>query len=149
MHYEGPAMKIKPVSYFCYALLFVAACTAQASNDELTLDQAGDLFGYYGGFNYGYGGYGAAHNQGLGARYGMGGYGDAATANNSLKVCTASDLSRNCYADNPDAGELEWRFIKNLGWRKFTKYGAARKDWWDYKKTLGWPFHSTYGTLLK
>lgn len=140
-------MKIKLLSYFCYAFLLWTALSAQAHNDELVLDEAVDLFGYYGGFNYGYGGYGAA---GLGVGYGMGGYGDANNANFSLKVCAAKAVdSKNCTADNPDTGELEWRFIKNLGWRKFTKYGAARKDWWDYKKTLGWPFHSTYGTLLR
>jgi hypothetical protein len=63
-------------------------------------------------------------------------------------ICNPStvDYSK-CLETDPDGGQLEWRFIRNLGWRKFTKYGAARKDWWDYKKTLGWPFHPTYGLL--
>lgn len=53
-----------------------------------------------------------------------------------------------CLDNEPDKGELEWRFMEPFGWQKFTKQGAARMDWLDYKNSLQSPFHPTYGTLL-
>lgn len=53
-----------------------------------------------------------------------------------------------CLENEPDKGELEWRFMEPFGWQKFTKQGAARMDWLDYQNSLQSPFHPTYGTLL-
>lgn len=73
--------------------------------------------------------------------YGSGGYGDPTAANFNLNVCTSPTQDQsNCTAAYPDSGRLEWRFIKNIGWRKFSPYGAARKDWLEYRKSLRWPF---------
>jgi hypothetical protein len=159
-----------------YSLLLVimAASLAHAYDSEaLVLDEAFNSFGQHGYFNQGrslgtpYGrtgyqsgyrgfGYGWAGNfqddygygYGFGTSYGQGGFGDASNISPNKKICTASMVDQStCTADYPDASEQEWRFIKGIGWRKFTKYGAARKDWWDYKKTFDRPFLTTYSTL--
>jgi hypothetical protein len=82
----------------------------------------------------------------LGTGYGRGGYGDPLYTNVNLNVCQSDtvDLSK-CTPNDPDAGQYQWRFITNIGWRKFAPYGAARKDWWDYKRTIGWPFNGYTG----
>ncbi len=73
--------------------------------------------------------------------YGTGGYGDPMIANFNTKVCTTRTVDQTgCTLDYPDR-DLQWRYINNVGWRKFTGVGAARKDWWDYKHTFNWPFH--------
>lgn len=135
-------------AFFLGALLLLLSQAGSAINlSELYL--YGQNYGFY---DQGYGqfmNYGDNPAYGLGTGYGSGGYGDALNANFNLKACSSSSQNENnCTSEEPDAGEYEWRFIKNLGWRKFSKYGAARKDWWDYKKNLGWPFHPTYGRLL-
>lgn len=75
----------------------------------------------------------------MGTGYGLGGYGDAGSVGYSLNVCSSKQVDQtNCSVDNPDGDQLFWRFIHGIGWRKFTRYGAAQKDWADYKKTLPW-----------
>jgi hypothetical protein len=76
-------------------------------------------------------------NYGLQGGYRTRGYGDKNYVNFNLNVCTSSAAGqRNCTAGYPDGDKLVWRFIGGLGWRKFSPYGAARKDWSDYKKIV-------------
>jgi hypothetical protein len=78
----------------------------------------------------------------------MGGYGDPPSQSFNLRVCGQGERDgANCTASNPDANYQEWRFVPNLGWSKFSRYGAARMDWWNFKKTIRWPFgrYQTFG----
>lgn len=119
--------------------LMGATSYSEEVDQQLQLDEASDaVYNYFGRFD---------SNEPL-TGYGTGGYGDATTADFNLRVCSSKEETGiNCTADDPDAGYMEWRFIKHLGWRKFSRYGTARKDWWDYKKTLRWPFgrYQTFG----
>ena len=128
-----------------------AALVANSDTQNLDLDDEGIWYflnGAYGGGAYGNSGLntgtlapevlGPLYGSGLGTGYGMGGYGDASLG--TIQACTEHTVDRSNCSNDPGSGPLEWRFIKNLGWRKFTPYGAATKDWWDYKKTIGWPF---------
>lgn len=83
--------------------------------------------GYYGGFNSGLNGWGAGFNA---HDYR---YGNKDLVDFNLNVCRG-DEQENCTADYPH-DELVWRFVNGLGWRKMSRFGAARKDWWDYSKT--------------
>lgn len=106
------------------------------SNQNYGLGSGSSLSGY--GFNgYGLGSQARLPHTG----YGTGGYGDPMIANFPLKACTTRTVDQtNCTLNYPDS-DFEWRYINNLGWRKFSGSGAARKDWWDFKHTLNWPFH--------
>ena len=112
---------------------------ASAETDEaLNLDEASDSYNYFGR----YGQYPKLTG------YGTGGYGDPTQPNFNLNVCASGQASGDqCTEFNPETGHTEWRFVRNLGWRKFTTYGAARKDWWEYKQTQRWPFnrYQTFG----
>lgn len=80
--------------------------------------------------------------------YGSGGYGDPLTADFNLNVCRhPQKTGPTCTAEDPDLSIYQWRFVRNIGWRKFSRYGAARKDWWEYKRQQGWPFtnYQKYG----
>jgi hypothetical protein len=81
---------------------------------------------------------------GPGINYGLGGYGDPLHANFSTLVCPLDAVDTWCTPGNPDENMLFWRFIENIGWRKFTPYGAARKDWWEFKAILGYPFFNSF-----
>lgn len=97
----------------------------------------------YGPRGYGYGGYGFGQyqpNSGMSVRFNDGGYGDRNYANFNLNACTHSK-QQNCTAEEPNAGEYEWRFLRDIGWRKMATYDAARKDWWDYKRSVPLPFN--------
>lgn len=114
---------------------------------DLSLEDSVNAFGYLSYWDYGYYAQTYFGQPGISTGYGMGGYGDSANAQ-GLQVCNPwlVDQSK-CTTKNPDAGQEEWRFVKDMGWVKLSKYSAARKDWWDYKRTLGWPFHTTYGIM--
>ncbi len=40
------------------------------------------------------------------------------------------------YSENPLYGPLQWRYVQGIGYRKFTKYGALRKDYSDIRDTF-------------
>lgn len=119
-------------------IIFISIGTNAYKQDDRNLNlETEDSYGSYGFGNgfYGHGGYGLTG-------YGSGGYGDPTVAPFNLRVCTSRTVDQSkCTNDYPETEPLEWRFIKNIGWRKFTPYGAARKDWSDFKKTIGWPFN--------
>lgn len=119
------------------ALGIVAGLSSCADVDaDLNLADSTNSFSYFPQGVTGRIGYG------LRTGYGMGGYGDANRPGSNFTVCSNRAVDRrNCTAESPNNGPLQWRFIKNVGWRKFSPYDAARKDWWDYKKTLYWPFN--------
>ncbi len=116
-------------------LMFLACFASFADVDDeagLNLDSytdfATDYFGSY---------YPSQHLTG----YGTGGYGDPLSSPYSLNVCGSGNTSSSfCTSEAPDTRISEWRFIPSIGWRKFSGYGAMRKDWWDFKKTQRWPF---------
>lgn len=102
---------------------------------------------YYGGDAYGNGGpgYGAGYGtyqplSGMSVRYGDGGFGDPNFPSFNPRACTQKG-QKDCTDGNPDRTEQNWRFIKDIGWRKMDNYGAARKDWWDYKSSVPLPFN--------
>lgn len=45
-----------------------------------------------------------------------------------------SDEAADYYHENNDQ-DFEWRYIKGIGWRKFSPEGAMTKDFWDWKKS--------------
>lgn len=96
--------------------------------------------GYAQGGEYGRGLDTYRPNQGLSIRYGDGGFGDKNVANFNLKACVYAN-QKDCTAQPPGTGEYEWRYIDKIGWRKMETYGAARKDWWDFKKSVPLPFN--------
>jgi hypothetical protein len=119
-------------------MVLLISFTARAEEaDELNLDEAIDAVVANSSLNY-FGRY--YRNQPL-TGYGTGGYGDPRFANFSLNVCGAGEVDGPNCSSNPDGGNTNWRFIRGIGWRKFSDFDAARKDWWDYKKTIGWPFN--------
>lgn len=131
-------------------------------NSEYDSDGETDLLGYgyeyeesrvpfpegsIGDYNYRGQGFGIDYNYqsfmpygGQSVRFGAGGYGDPNYINFSPAVCQGMN-QQNCTANDPDAGSLQWRFVKNIGYRKMDNYGAARKDWWDYKRSVPLPFN--------
>ena len=127
-------MQWKYWALHCATMGFLLSITAiSESNDELDLDEVVDANNYFGGYH---------RNDAL-TGYGTGGYGDPLTVDFNQNVCKPGEKEGpNCTARDPDLGIAQWRFVRNIGWRKFTAYGAARKDWWEYKRTLGWPFSS-------
>ncbi|HXW53199.1 MAG TPA: hypothetical protein VEL47_03735 [Myxococcota bacterium] len=149
-------------SLMAFFLAFCALAHDSYQEESLSLEEAASFFGdgaHYGGANggYYYGGKDGAYdprynvgpyfsryygqNLGISDRYGRGGYGDPNYQGFNLSVCNSTTVDlQNCMSHDPDALNLEWRFIKNLGWRKFNRYGAARKDWWSFKKNFNyWP----------
>lgn len=84
---------------------------------------------------------------GIGTGLGAGGYGDPNRAGFDLEVCKNKD-QKNCTRDYPDSTDYEWRYIEYVGWRKFSRFGANRKDWWDLKRFFGYPHwgYRNYGS---
>lgn len=39
------------------------------------------------------------------------------------------DYAKQCVEERPFSGPDEWRYIPSLGYRKFSAFGAARRDW--------------------
>ncbi len=131
-------LNTKMIQAMILSLAITSASFARSDDQELNLNETSDAYNYWGGFS---------RNAPL-TGYGTGGYGDITRADFNPNVCGAGDRDGvNCTAYDPDLAIAEWRFIRNIGWRKFTAYGAARKDWWDFKKTQRWPFtnYQKYG----
>lgn len=122
------------VMKWALVLLWLSAPVFSENFDDetqLNLDETSDQI-----FNYGLG---RRHAPLTG--YGSGGYGDPLIANGSLNVCqNGEQSSAYCTSSEPDLRVSQWRFITGIGWRKFTAYGAARKDWWEFKQQIGSPF---------
>jgi hypothetical protein len=120
------------VALHCAAIGLLLSISSISESRELNLDEASDAVNTY---------FGSFHRNDALTGYGTGGYGDPLTANFNQNVCRSGETDgKNCTARDPDLGIAQWRFIRNIGWRKFSAYGVARKDWWEYKRTLGWPF---------
>lgn len=124
-----------------FILLAGTFAVGNHADEDLTLKETSDFFSYY---TPGPGRGPSGNNYGYSTLYGMGGYGDPLYTNTKLSVCNSRVNRDNCTTYDPDEGLDEWRFVKDLGWRKFSRYGAARKDWWDYKRSTGWPVVRDY-----
>lgn len=50
---------------------------------------------------------------------------------------------------NPLNGALEWRYIPGLGYRKFTPYGALRRDYSTIRDTFYYGYYNFGGGSIR
>jgi hypothetical protein len=132
---KGGAMKFRKLIALLVLTLLVLSRIALGQEARFLSPTPGRGNFYGPGYRSGYEPYKPhLRNQNYRIGYGTGGYGDPPSVNFPQKVCTTRSVDQsNCTPDYPGQGQYEWRFIRSLGWRKMSLFGAAEKDWWDYQ----------------